>query len=68
MPFQEVGFRADLGTTAIPEATRDFLTAVPVVLVAWPAMLLALRRATARAEEVEDARLPAPALATVKEG
>jgi hypothetical protein len=53
-----VGFRTDLGVTSLPEATRDFLTAVPLVLLAWPAMMLALRRATARDEE-ED--LPAPA-------
>jgi Fe-S-cluster-containing dehydrogenase component len=58
VPFEEVGFRTDLGETSLPEATRDFLTAVPLVLLAWPAMMLALRRATARDEE-ED--LPAPA-------
>lgn len=67
VPFTEVGFRADLGTTAVPEATRDFLTAVPVVLVAWPAMLLALRRATAREEERAPDTMPVPTLATIKE-
>lgn len=66
VPFEELGFNTHLGTTAIPEATRDFLTAVPVVLVAWPAMLLALRRATAREEEAQ-APATVPALATIKE-
>jgi Fe-S-cluster-containing dehydrogenase component len=46
VPFGELGFRTDLGTTSFPEKTRDFLTAVPLVLVTWPAALLALRRAT----------------------
>lgn len=51
VPFEELGFRTDLGMTALPETTRDFLTAVPMVLVVWPAMMMALRRATARDEE-----------------
>jgi Fe-S-cluster-containing dehydrogenase component len=50
VPFSELGFR-ELPATAVRETTRDFLTAVPVVLVAWPAMLLALRRATGPSEE-----------------
>jgi len=51
VPFDEVGFRTDLGEEAYPERTRNFLTAVPFVLVLWPAMLLALRRATGHEEE-----------------
>jgi Fe-S-cluster-containing dehydrogenase component len=47
VPFEELGFRTDLGTTSYPERTRDFLTAVPLVLTTFPAMLMALRRATA---------------------
>jgi hypothetical protein len=49
-PFGELGFRTDLGTESYPERTRDFLTAVPLVLTLWPAGLLALRRATAPEE------------------
>jgi formate dehydrogenase iron-sulfur subunit len=69
VPFEELGFRTDLGTTSYPERTRDFLTAVPLVLVAWPAMLLALRRATAPQEEPEAPLVgePLPAFATGKE-
>ena len=55
VPVEEVGFRTDLGEIALPEATRDFLTAVPLVLVTWPAMMLALRRATAGKEEAAEA-------------
>jgi len=46
VPFDQVGFRTDLETTAYPELTRDFLTSVPIVLTLWPAFLLALRQAT----------------------
>lgn len=53
VPFEELGFRTDLGTQGYPERTRDFLTAVPLVLVLWPALLLALRRATGRDEDGE---------------
>ena len=46
VPFAELGFPTGLGETAFPEYSKNFLTAVPVVLTLWPAFLLALRRAT----------------------
>ena len=46
VPFEQLGFRTDLGTTAYPEYTKQFLYGVPVVLLLWPAMLLALNKAT----------------------
>jgi hypothetical protein len=55
VPFEELGFRTDLGTTSYPERTRDFLTAVPIVLTTLPAMLLGLRRATAPEPEPDAA-------------
>ncbi len=45
VPFEELDFPTHLDDTSYPELTRDFLTAVPVVLTVWPAFLLALRRA-----------------------
>ncbi|MDH3404837.1 MAG: 4Fe-4S dicluster domain-containing protein [Acidobacteriota bacterium] len=51
VPFAELGFPTNLGTTSYPELTRDFLTAVPVVLTVWPAFLLALRRANVGDDE-----------------
>ncbi len=51
-PFGELGFRADLGTTAYPELTRDFLSAVPLVLVIWPALLMGAYAFTKRREEL----------------
>jgi Fe-S-cluster-containing dehydrogenase component len=51
VPFEELGFRTDLGETAYPEYSRPFLTSVPVVLIMWPAFLLALRQATKPADD-----------------
>jgi formate dehydrogenase iron-sulfur subunit len=47
VPFDQMGFRNDLGTTAYPEYTREFLYGVPIVLILWPAMLLALHKSAA---------------------
>ena len=52
VPFEELGFRTDLDAEAYPELTRDFLTSVPLVLVAWPAMMLAMRQAGEPEEQV----------------
>jgi len=46
VPFEELGFRNDLGTTAYPEYNKTFLYSVPAVLVLWPAMLLGLHNAS----------------------
>ena len=40
VPFDQVGFRTDVGTTPYPELTKGFLSAVPLVLVMWPALLM----------------------------
>ena len=42
VPFEELGFRTDLGTTPYPEYTRDFLYGVPLVLFGLPALLYGL--------------------------
>lgn len=68
VPFKELGFRTDLSLAPVPEATRDFLTAVPIVLVAWPALLAALYRATAHGESPSAASLPHPSPALAAAG
>lgn len=40
VPFEEIGFRTDLGVTPYPTFTQGFLSAVPLVLIIWPAMLM----------------------------
>lgn len=46
VPFEQMGFRTDIGTEAYPEYSKDYLYAVPIVLTLWPAFLLALNNAT----------------------
>jgi Fe-S-cluster-containing dehydrogenase component len=50
VPFEQLGMRTDLGDGSYPELTRDFLSAVPLVLIAWPAMMLGLRRSAVARE------------------
>ena len=46
VPFEQLGFRTDLGTTPYPEYTKTFLYSVPLALVLAPAFMLGLRQAT----------------------
>ena len=48
VPFDQIGFRTDLGTTPYPQYTREFLYAVPVILTLFPALLYAVSNATKR--------------------
>ncbi|MBI4333447.1 MAG: 4Fe-4S dicluster domain-containing protein [Chloroflexi bacterium] len=38
-PFRQLDFPEDLGDKPLPELTKEFLSAVPGVLVIWPALL-----------------------------
>jgi hypothetical protein len=38
-PFEELGFRTDLGTVPAPKLTSGALSAVPIILGVWPALL-----------------------------
>jgi len=38
-PFEQLGFRTDLGITPAPELTSGALSMVPVVIGVWPALL-----------------------------
>ena len=55
VPFEEVGFKTDLGITPIPQLSRGFLSMVSVVLVAWPALCLGFYSFTKRREEIASA-------------
>jgi ferredoxin len=39
VPFEELGFRTDLGTAPAPKLTSGALSAVPIILGVWPALL-----------------------------
>jgi len=52
VPFEQIGFRMDLGTKPYPEYTKGFLYSVPLVLLLWPAFLIGLNTLTkGRGEE-----------------
>ena len=45
-PFEQLGFRNDLGTLPYPQYTKNFLYSVPIVLFGLPALLLGMNRLT----------------------
>lgn len=51
VPFEQIGFRTDLGTTPYPEFTKGFLYSVPLVLLLWPAFLMGVNTLTKREDE-----------------
>jgi len=42
VPFEQLGFKANLGTMAYPDFTWPFLSAVPFVLTLWPPFLMGI--------------------------
>ena len=50
--FEEVGFRTDIGTTPYPALTKTFLSAVPLVLIIWPALFMGTYAFSKRREEL----------------
>jgi hypothetical protein len=56
VPFDQIGFRTDLGTTPYPDFTTDFLYAVPVVLFGLPAFLMGLNLLARSNEEESSGR------------
>jgi formate dehydrogenase iron-sulfur subunit len=46
VPFEQIGFRKDLGTRPYPEYSAGFLYAVPFIFVLWPIAMLGINRAT----------------------
>lgn len=43
VPFDEIGFRTDLGHEPVPQLTQSFLYSVPIVFLLWPAFLNGMR-------------------------
>lgn len=67
-PFEELGFRSDVGPTPYPELTKGFLSAVPLVLTIWPAALMGVYAFTKRREELAQAEEAKQPSATAKKG
>jgi Fe-S-cluster-containing dehydrogenase component len=53
VPFDQIGFRTDLGMEAYPSYTKEFLYAVPMVLTLVPPLLLGMSKATDHSVEEE---------------
>jgi len=51
VPFEQLGFRKDVGNDSYPELTTGFLYSVPIILALWPPFLLALSNSTKRDPE-----------------
>jgi Fe-S-cluster-containing dehydrogenase component len=51
VPFEQIGFKTDLGTVAYPEYSTGFLYSEPIMLILWPAFLMGLSYLTKREEE-----------------
>jgi len=58
-PFEELGFRTDVGDKPYPELTKGFLSAVPFIQVIWPAVLMGAYAFSRRREELSDESKPA---------
>lgn len=53
-PYEELGFQTDLDDTPRPALTKTFLSAVPMVLIGWPALLMGAYTFTKRREELDE--------------
>lgn len=60
VPFEDLGFQTDLGITAFPEFTKEFLSFVPLVLVVWPALLGGFYLFSKRREEISKGEVNPP--------
>ena len=58
VPFEQLGFRTDLGTTPYPEYTKQFLVSVPLILFGVPALLLGLHELADRKDELKAGEWP----------
>lgn len=55
VPFAELDLPQDAGTTPYPQLTKEFLSAVPLVLVVWPALFGGFYGWMRRREQIAEA-------------
>ena len=55
VPFDKTGFKTDVGKTPYPEYTKNFLLAVPMVLMMWPAALTGINAIIRRRDKGSEA-------------
>ncbi|MEW6102401.1 MAG: 4Fe-4S dicluster domain-containing protein [bacterium] len=51
VPFQKLGFGANIGTTPYPEYTKEFLYSVALIFLVWPSFLVGLHKALKKEDE-----------------
>jgi len=51
VPFEQLGFDINLGRKPYPELTREFLSAVPLIMIIGPALLAGIRAFTKNREQ-----------------
>lgn len=51
-PFDQIGMRTDLGNVACPMATRNYLSAAPLVVAIWPAFFMGVYFMSKRREKL----------------
>lgn len=54
VPFDQIGFRTDLGSTPYPEYTKEFLYSVPILDFGLPTLLVGLKLLTDQARRSGD--------------
>jgi formate dehydrogenase iron-sulfur subunit len=52
VPFENFGFRSDLGTRPLPEYSHDFLKYTPAIAVGWGTLLTLMYHYTKRREQI----------------
>jgi formate dehydrogenase iron-sulfur subunit len=57
VPFEGVGLPENLGTTPLPEYTKEFLSFVPLVLVMWPAIFGGIYAWTSRRRQKNESNI-----------
>ncbi len=57
VPFDQIGFRTDLGGGSVPELSKDFLYAVPAVLLLWPTFLFGVNQAMVSHKGASDSQV-----------
>lgn len=60
VPFSQLDFPMDTGTTPYPELTKDFLSLVNLTLVTWPAIFGGIYLMTKNREEITDEEADEP--------
>jgi len=55
VPFENLGLPENIGTTPVPNDTKEFLSSVPLVLAIWPALLGGFYAWTKRRERLAEA-------------